>query len=76
MSMIDGVNKVFVVQSRSGAMEFHGHKSERELVESMLYGAGLRENGYDTANQVAWLNCLKAMIDEAIEQHQREETSA
>jgi hypothetical protein len=65
----DGVNKTFVVEHRGGAMQFDGFASRRSMVEAMLYNAGFQESGFDGADQIAWLESLRAKIDAAIAQH-------
>lgn len=69
MSMIDGVNKVFVVFESMNSMHFEGYKGKRELVERLFYSAGYGDTGYSTEKQVEWLRSLHAKIDEAINQH-------
>lgn len=67
--MIDGASKVFKVKHESRAMHIEGFRSEREMVEELLYNADYGEHSYSAENQVEWLRSLHAKIDQAIAQH-------
>lgn len=62
MSMIDGVNKVFVVQQKYASMHFTGFRSQRELVEEVSRYADFSDGG-GPREHIEWLQSLKEKID-------------
>lgn len=62
-TMIDGVNKIFTVEHRHGAMEINGFKNRRKMVEGEIHSTPHDEKPKDI---IAWLESLKRQIDEAV----------
>lgn len=71
MSMIDGVNKVFLVKHDSNSMHFEGFKDERALVEQKMYSAGWGASGYSAEDQIKWLKSLRGRINACIREHKK-----
>ena len=51
MGMVDGVNKIFVVEYRHSSMQFVGYQDEAALCEAMLYRMGIWDADKDTAQR-------------------------
>lgn len=61
----DGVSTVFVLRHQNGFC-FDGYKSERELVERLLYRAGMWESGWSAQAQIEWIDRVANKVKEQL----------